>query len=142
MHRELDPDFYPEPNATDSTAAPSAKTVDKSWTAILGLISKKISEGYIFKAADKLSASGITCHGAVPGVGGNNEQDPRNLGLMRVCASLSFGCETSYGPWLEFYKLFFFVDAAGKKLNTAFDDRNYVQLDSNAVAIVKAHSTP
>jgi hypothetical protein len=143
MHRQLDPDFYPDPNTTDSTAAPTATTVSKSWADILGLLSKKISESYIFKAADRLSGSGITCHGAVPGVGGNNEQDPRNLGLMRVCgATGSFGCDDSYGPWLQFYRLFFFLDANGKQLATALDDRNFAQLDSNAVAIVKAHSTP
>jgi hypothetical protein len=143
MHRQLDPDFYPEPNATDSTAAPTVTKVSKSWAAILGLLSKKMSESYIFKAADKLNATGITCHGAVPGVGGNNEPDTRDLGLMRICgATKSFGCDNSFGPWLNFYKLFFFLDAAGKKLDTAFDDRNYAQLDSKAVAIVKARATP
>jgi len=143
MHRQLDPDFYPEPNTTDSTSAPTAKTVSKSWADILGLLSKKMSESYIFKAADKLSASGITCHGAVPGVGGNNEQIPLNLGLMRVCGNLDkFGCDDAYGAWLQFYKLFFFLGTDGKKLDTAFDERNYAQLDSKAVAIVKAHATP
>lgn len=142
MHRQLDPDFYPEPNTTDSTVEPAQKTVTKSWAAILGMLSKKISDSYIFKAADKLTASGITCHGAVPGAGGNNEPDTRDLGLMRVCDSKSFGCETSFGPWLQFYKLFFFVDTSGQKLATAFDDRNYLQLDSDAVAIVKARATP
>lgn len=152
MHRQLDPDFYPEPNTTDSTAEPSAKTVTKSWTAILGMLSKKISESYIFKAADKLNASGIICHGAVPGVGGNNDSDKSELALMRVCdctptkttpsSSRCFGCDTSFGPWLQFYKLFFFVDGSGKKLATTYDERNYVQFDSQAVAIVKARATP
>jgi hypothetical protein len=143
MHRQLDPDFYPEPNATDSTAAPAVTKVSKSWAAILGMLSKKISESYIFKAADKLSVKGITCHGAVPGVGGNNEPDTRALGLMRVCgATGSFGCDDAYGPWLKFYTLFFFLEADGKKLDTAFDERNYAQLGSKAIAIVKARATP
>jgi hypothetical protein len=62
---------------------------------------------------------------------------------MRVCgATGSFGCDDSFGPWLQFYRLFFFLDTNGKQLATALDDRNYAQLDSNAVAIVKARSTP
>lgn len=143
MHRQLDPDFYPAPNTTDSTAAPAQQTVTKPWADVLRLCAKKLAEGYIFKAADQLNASGITCHGAVPGVGGNNEQDPRNLGLMRVCAdNVHFGCDDSYGAWLLFYRLFFFLDTGGKKVNTAFDDRNYAQLDSTTVPIVKALLVP
>jgi hypothetical protein len=142
MHRQLDPDFYPAPNTTDSTAAPAQKTVTKAWADVLRLCAKKLTESYIFKAADKLNSSGITCHGAVPGVGGNNEKDPRHLGLMRVCADNEhFGCDNSFGAWLRFYRLFFFIDSAGKRV-PAFDDRNYAQLDKTTVPIVNALAGP
>jgi hypothetical protein len=138
MHRQLDPDFYPAPNTTDSTAAPAQKTVTKAWADVLRLCAKKLAESYIFKAADQLNSSGITCHGAVPGVGGNNEKDPRHLGLMRVCANNKhFGCDDSFGAWLMFYRLFFFINSAGKQV-PAFDDHNYARLGKTTVPIVNA----
>jgi hypothetical protein len=149
MHRQLDPDFYPAPNATDSTAAPVPQTVTKAWADVLRVCAKKLTESYIFKAADKLNVKGITCHGAVPGVGGNNETDTRELGLMRVCVSSDpkdgkpphFGCDHGYAEWLLFYRLFIFVDSAGKQV-AGFDDRNFAQLDQTTVPIVRALAGP
>ena len=93
MHRQLDPDFYPAPNTTDSTAAPAQKTVTKAWVDVLRLCAKKLTESYIFKAADKLNSSGITCHGAVPGVGGHGAVagDAAGVQLVGGLEDVTFG---------------------------------------------------
>jgi hypothetical protein len=136
LHRNLDVFFYPEPSGNPAVA-PQVKQIDRFWGDIEGLVARKISESYIFKAAQALAAHGVTCHGAPPGVGGNNEEDKRSLGLMRVCAVLKeFGCDDSFAPWLKYYQDFFFVGVNGVPMKDAFDDRHYVRYNGEAVNIV------
>jgi len=121
LHRTVDLVFYPEPNA-DVTKPPDDQQIERSWNDIRALVAWKVAEGYVFKAAEALSAHGVTCHGAPPCVGGNNEGDPRQGGLMRVCATLQeFGCDDSFAPWLRFYKDYFFVGKDGT-------DRQHIDL--------------
>jgi hypothetical protein len=142
LHRTQDVFFYPEPNSNPAVA-PQTQQINRFWGDILALVARKIAEGYVFKAAKALAAHGVTCHGAPPGVGGNNEPDLRQLALMRVCYALKeFGCDDAYGPWLNFYKNFFFVDGNGVPMKDAFDERYYVRYNNESVNIINKKLQP
>ncbi|HWY96123.1 MAG TPA: hypothetical protein VNX69_13060 [Steroidobacteraceae bacterium] len=139
LHEHLDPFFYPSPSS-DSNKPPPTQTISRLWDDIIALVTRKISECYIFKAAEALASHGVVCHGAPPGVGGNNEKDPRLLGLMRVCAGnekAGLGCDDSYASWLRFYKNFYFSDRqTHRPLDDSFDERNYARYDKKSVELV------
>jgi hypothetical protein len=139
LHEHLDPFFYPSPSS-DLSKPPQTGTIIRLWDDIVALVTRKISECYIFKAAEALAPHGVVCHGAPPGVGGNNERDPRLLGLMRVCAGnekAGLGCDDSYAAWLMFYKNFYFCDRqTHRPLDNSFDERNYARYDKKSVELV------
>jgi hypothetical protein len=134
-HRTIHLDFFPEPNP-DKTKAPAVRTVTVTFKEIRRFLARRLQEAYFFKAAEKLTPLGVAVHGAVPGVGGNNEPDKKGFGQMRVCATVNKavnGCEHSFGSILSFYRKF---------MKIKMDKRNYAILDAATVAAINDFAKP
>jgi hypothetical protein len=134
-HRTVHPDFFPAPNP-DRNKAPAVKTVTVTFKDIRRFLARRLQEAYFFKAAEKLTPLGVAVHGAVPGVGGNNEPNKKGFGQMRVCAAVNKpldGCNHSFGSILFFYKKF---------MKIKLDKRNFAILDAATVTAINDFAKP
>jgi hypothetical protein len=136
-HRKLDPNFFPVPNS-DINKPPAVTKVTVKWADVRRFLANKIKETYIFKAAEQLTPLGVnvSCHAAVPGVGGNNEARRDGLGQMRVCFAENKavnGCDDAWGTILVVYRNF---------MKVKLDDRNYAIFDADAVTAINDFAKP
>jgi hypothetical protein len=115
--------------------------ITKSWDDILAFVARQTETSYVFKAAEALSLHGVTCHGAVPGTGGEFEKQKTKTEegidnpLMRVCRKEGFGCDKGelYTPWLAFFEDF---------MSVKLDDHNYGIFDSDTIDALDALTGP